>query len=263
MVLERLISRRDALRNPLAMFLVGGIVSLACVVVAFVVFSSSNQVGMFTTILITMAMTPFMVNLLYFEEKETERELTCRMQGNFIQRHSDVLKVYGSLFMGMVLVMSILYIMLPETYVQQIFSDQINEIKVIRGGFTLFENFERIIVNNVGVLMLAFLFSFLFGSGAIFILAWNASVLAAAIGMAAKSIGGIGAYPMAVLVFAPHGSLEILAYLVGAVGGGLVSMAITRRHSKCFWLIVWDSIELLVLAGLLLVVAAALESAQM
>ncbi|MCX6820926.1 MAG: hypothetical protein NT016_03175, partial [Candidatus Aenigmarchaeota archaeon] len=132
MVLERLISRRDALRNPLAMFLVGGIVSLACVVVAFVVFSSSNQVGMFTTILITMAMTPFMVNLLYFEEKETERELTCRMQGNFIQRHSDVLKVYGSLFMGMVLVMSILYIMLPETYVQQIFSDQINEIKVIR-----------------------------------------------------------------------------------------------------------------------------------
>jgi len=263
MVLERLIGRRDALRNPLAMFLVGGIVSIACMVVAFVVFSDSNQIGLFTTILITMAMTPFMVNLLYHEEKETEQELTCRMQGNFIQRHADVLKVYAALFMGMVLVMSILYILLPETYVEQIFSDQINEIKVIRGGFTLFENFERILANNVGVLMLSFLFSFLFGSGAIFILAWNASVLAAAIGMATKSIGGIGAYPMAVLVFAPHGSLEILAYLVGAVGGGLISMAITRRQSKCFWLIVWDSLEMLALAILLLIIAAALESAQM
>jgi uncharacterized membrane protein SpoIIM required for sporulation len=261
MVLERLISRRAALRNPLAMFVVGGVVSLACLIVSFVVFS--DQVGMMTTFLITMAMTPFMVNMLYHEEDETEREIVRRMEGNFLTRHSDVIKVYGALFAGMVLALSITFVLLPDAYVQQIFNDQINEIKIIRGNFMNFDAFERIILNNVGVLMISFLFSFLFGSGAIFILAWNASVLGAAIGLAAKSIGGWSGFPLAVLVFLPHGSLEILAYLVGATGGGLISMALTRRHSKCFWDIVADSLKLLAVAAVLLVAAGALEAAQM
>jgi uncharacterized membrane protein SpoIIM required for sporulation len=261
MVLERLISRRDALRNPLAMFVVGGIVSLACLVVAFVVFS--DQVGMMTTFLITMAMTPFMVNMLYHEEKETETEIMRRMEGNFMTRHSDVIKVYGALFAGMVLALSITFVLLPDAYVQQIFNDQINEIKVIRGNFMNFGAFERIILNNVGVLMISFLFSFLFGSGAIFILAWNASVLGAAIGLAAKSIGGWIGFPLAVLVFLPHGSLEILAYLVGATAGGLITVALTRRHSRCFWMIIADSLKLVAVAAVLLIAAAALEAAQM
>ena len=261
MVLERLISRRAALRNPLAMFVVGGIVSVACLVIAFIVFSDS--VGMFTTILMTMAMTPFMVNLLYHEEKETEEQITRKMEGNFLARHSDVLSVYGALFIGMVLALSITFLLLPEQYVQSIFEDQINEIGIIRGEFLSMDTFSRIMVNNVGVLLIAFLFSFLFGSGAIFILSWNASVLAAAIGLAAKSIGGIGGLPLAVLVFLPHGSLEILAYLVGAVAGGMVSVVLTRRHSKCFWMIIFDSLKLVAVAAVLLVAAAALEAAQM
>lgn len=261
MVLERLISRRNALRNPVAMFVVGGIVSLACLVVSFVVFT--NQVGLFTTMLITMAMTPFMANMLYHDEKETEEELVRRMRGNFLQRHSAVIKVYAALFAGMTLVLSITFVLMPQAYVQQIFSDQINEIKVIRGNLFNFGTFDRIIINNVGVLVIAFLFSFLFGSGAIFILAWNASVLAAAIGLAAKSIGGWSGFPIAVLVFFPHGSLEILAYLIGAIAGGLFSVLLMRRHSKCFWMIVADSLKLLAVAAVLLVAAAAIEAVQM
>ncbi|MFH1623350.1 MAG: stage II sporulation protein M [Candidatus Aenigmatarchaeota archaeon] len=261
MVLERLISRRAALRNPLAMFMVGGIVSVACLVISFIVFS--DQVGMFTTVLMTMAMTPFMVNLLYHEEKETENEIMRKMEGNFLMRHSDVLKVYAALFAGMVLALSITFLLLPEQHVQAIFEDQISEIMIIRGGFLSLDAFERIMLNNVGVLLISFLFSFLFGSGAIFILSWNASVLAAAIGLAAKSIGGVAGLPLAVLVFFPHGSLEILAYLVGGIAGGLVSVVLTRRHSKCFWRIIADSLKLLAVAAVLLVAAAALESVQM
>jgi len=265
MVLEKLISRKTAIENPWTMFLVGGIVSIACLVISFIVFSDS--VGMFTTILITMAMTPFMVKMLYHEELETEEEImreeTRHKESSFLTRHADVLKVYIAFFVGMVVALSLAFILLPEANVQKLFQDQINEMNIIRGGFLSMDIFQRILLNNISVLLIAFLFSFLFGSGAIFILAWNASVLSTAIGLAAKSIGGIGAYPLAVMMFFPHGSLEILAYFVGAIAGGLVSAAVTRKHSKCFWVIIQDSLKLLVVAVVLLIVAGLIESAQL
>ena len=64
MVLERLISLRDALRNPWV-FAIGGIVSVTCLFISFLLFPQS--VGLYTTFLITMAMMPFMVNLINYE----------------------------------------------------------------------------------------------------------------------------------------------------------------------------------------------------
>jgi len=258
MVLERLISFRTALRSPLSMFVVGGLIALACLVVSFIVFSES--VGMFTTILITMSMTPFMVNLLYHEEDETEDELAESVKRGFMEMHGDIIKIYTAFFLGMVMALSITFILLPEAVVNQVFADQINEINIIRGGFISMNMFERILINNVGVLLISFMFSFLFGSGAIFILSWNASVLSAAIGLAAKSIGGMRGFPLAVMMFFPHGSLEILAYFIGAIAGGLVSAAITRKKSKQFWPIVGNSLRLIGIAMVFLVFAGLIES---
>jgi uncharacterized membrane protein SpoIIM required for sporulation len=257
MVLERLISLRAAAQSPFSMFVVGAVVAMACLVISFVVFS--DQVGMFTTFLVTMAMTPFMVRMIYREEKDTEDEIVEHKE-NFLTSHADVLQIYAAFFCGVVLAMSIVFIMLPDKYVEPIFKDQVNQIKIIRGGFADLPVFSRILLNNLSVLMISFLFSFLFGSGAIFILTWNASVLSAAIGMAAKTIGGVAGFPVAVMMFFPHGSLEILAYLVGGVGGGLISVAITSRHSKCFWDVCGDSMKLMFAAVVLLVVAAFVES---
>ncbi len=260
MVLERLISLRTALKNPLAMFVVGGLVAISSLLISFIVFTES--VGLFTTILITMAMTPFMVNLLYYEEAETESQIAQQKSANFITRHADIITVYTAFFLGMVLSLSIAFIFLPETIVEKIFEDQITEIDVIRGGFVSMSMFQRILINNIGVLLISFLFSFLFGSGAIFILSWNASVLSTAIGLAAKSIGGVHGLPLAVMIFFPHGSLEILAYFVGAIAGGLVSAAVTRKTSKQFWPVVNDSMKLIAIAMVFLVVAAFIESVQ-
>lgn len=246
------------MRNPQWMFLIGGIVSIVCLFISFVVFP--QQVGLFTIILITFAMTPFMVNLMSYEEALTEEEIAKRKQLNILKRHSDVLSVYAAFFIGVVVAFSILYIVLPESIAQKLFYDQINEIRLIRGGFVLLDTFQTIITNNIGVLFLSFLFSFLFGSGAIFILAWNASVLAVAIGLTTKSIGGLHGFPLAVLTYFPHGSLEILAYLIGGIAGGIVSAAITRRHSKWLTVILRDSGILLGIAILLLVFAAFIES---
>lgn len=259
MVLESLISLRDAIKNPSWVFVIGGLVSVICLTISFLVFPETST-GLFMIFLITFALTPLMVNLMKYEEAKEEQLIKIDEEANLFHRYKDILKVYTALFSGMILSLSIVFIMLPETMVQKAFSDQINEINKIRGKVVFTDTMSGIIINNIGVLFLAFLFSFIFGAGAVFILAWNASILAVAIGSVAKTIGGIKALPMAILPFFPHGSLEILAYFVGGIAGGLVSMAITRRKSGQFMLIFKDSLRLMSVSIVLLLIAGVLEA---
>jgi uncharacterized membrane protein SpoIIM required for sporulation len=260
MVIEKIVSLKTAIRNPLWVFVIGGIISAVCLIVSY--FVSPTSSGMFFTFLITIAMTPFMINLARYEEAKQEEVSKTGKQFGLLYRYSDMLRVYTAFFCGMIFFLSITYLALPHDVVSKMFQDQIQEISLIRGSAVISDTFTKIVVNNVSVLMLTFLFSFLFGAGAIFILAWNASVLSTAIGLAAQSIGGVKALPLAVLVFFPHGSLEILAYFIGGISGGLVSAAITRRKSLGFGFIMKDSLELIAVSVLLLVLAGLLESIQ-
>jgi len=258
MVLERMVSVKTALKNPLWVFAIGAIVSLACLTVAFLI--SKTSIGFFTSFLITITMVPFMLNLSRHEEARQEDLIKARKHLGILQRNRDVLKIYTAFFCGMIFSLSLLYFALPEKYVERVFQDQINEINLIRGNIAFGDVFTKIVVNNISVMFLSFFLSFLFGAGAIFILAWNASILSAAIGMAAKSIGGVKGLPLAVLMFFPHGSLEILAYFIGAIAGSFVSVAVTRRKSEGFWFVVKDSFQLLAVSVLLLILAGLIEA---
>jgi len=212
-------------------------------------------------------MTPFMVSLNRYEEAKQEREASKEVtpldELNFLQRYRDILKIYTAFFCGTILSFSIIFMVLQDQTSSLIFQDQINEIKAIRGMVTFTDTFSKIVTNNIGVLFLSFLFSFLFGAGAIFILAWNASVLSIAIGTLARTLGGVKALPLALLPFLPHGMLEILAYFIGAIAGGIVSAAITRRKSHKFLFIVKDGLKLMGVSMVLLIVAAFIESSQL
>ncbi len=259
MVLEKLVSVSEALRHPWWMFIVGGAISVICLFISFLIFPQS--VGLFTTFLITIAMTPFMVKLITYEETTTEEEIERNIHGNFLDKHGDILSIYTSFFAGVIIFLSIVFLMLPEATVQKLFEDQIKEINIIRGSVLFGGTLERIVVNNIGVLILSVILSFLFGAGAIFILSWNASILATAIGLTAKSIGGIHSLPLAVLVYFPHGSLEILAYFIGAIAGGMISVSFTKRESKLFWPVTKDSLLLVGIAIVILLAAGLIETA--
>ncbi|MFH0711179.1 MAG: stage II sporulation protein M [Candidatus Aenigmatarchaeota archaeon] len=258
MVLERLISMKTALRQPQWMLILGGLVSVICLFISFVVFQTST--GLMTSLLVTIAVTPLMLRLVRYDEKKEELEAKFAAEGNILARHRDILTIYSAFFSGMIITLSIVFILLPSVTGEKIFSDQLKEINLIRGNVAFGDTLQRIIFNNIGVLFLSFVFSFLFGAGAIFILAWNASILAAAIGMAAKSLGGVTGLPFAVLAFFPHGSLEILAYFIGGVAGGLISAAITRKKSPRFNFIVKDTAQLMLISVLVLSLAALVES---
>lgn len=261
MVLEKLINVRMALKQPFWVFILGGLVSTICLAVSFFIFQTS--VGLLSNFLITFAMLPFMLDFIRYEGSRMEQKAEDLEKMNIFQRHRNVILIYTAFFAGMVLTQSILYFTLPESWSQRLFEDQINQINIIRGKATLGGTFQDILVNNLGVLFLSFLFSFLFGAGAIFILSWNASVLSSAIGMTAKSIGGLKAIPFAILAYFPHGSLEILAYFIGGIAGGLVSLSFTKRKTEKFGFIIKDGLEMMAASIMLLIAAAVIETAMM
>ena len=119
------------------------------------------------------------------------------------------------------------------------------------------------------------LFSFVYGSGAIFILTWNASVIATAIGnfirtnlssyAAAAGLQKFGAYmhivSIGLLKYTIHGIPEILAYFVAGLAGGIISVAVINESftTKGFSKALIDSSDLLIIAVLLILISALLE----
>ena len=135
--------------------------------------------------------------------------------------------------------------------------------------------FARIFFNNIQVLVFAVIFSFLYGVGAIFILTWNASVIAAAIGIFIKTgiseiasyvgLAKVAAYfkvvSLGLLRYSIHGIPEILAYFVAGLGAGIISVAVLRHGLEMdkFRKILFDSTNLFVIALVILTIAALLE----
>ena len=255
-VLERILEVKYGRKQPLLIFFLGFIVSIIALFISYTVFKEST--GLFTVVIISLVMVPFMNKMLHYEEHETEK---TGERETFFQRHGDVISAYAALFCGMVLAMSVVFVILPEDVVEKIFDEQIKEVNLIQGRFTFGSQFLDIFSNNMSVLMISFLFSFLLGTGAILILSWNASVLSSAIGLLAKSFGGVRGIPVAILTFIPHGFFELTAYFIGAIAGGLISAAVMRKRSYKFWYIIKDCMKLLMVSVVLLVIGAVIETA--
>ena len=125
------------------------------------------------------------------------------------------------------------------------------------------------------MLLFSLFFAFFYGAGAIFILTWNASVISAAIGnfirtniaLAAKTTGLMTAwnyfhiFALGLMRYFIHGIPEILAYFMGGLAGGIISVAVIRHHlsTEKSKKILLDSMDLIVLAIFVLFIAALIE----
>lgn len=226
--------------------------------------------------LITLASVP----LFYFTIRSEEKiDLTLNDEKLILRRHSHVLYFLMLMFLGTTLSLSLWYVILPSEMTTILFSSQSQTIveinNQITGGAASLDIVARIFLNNTRVLVFSILFSFLYGVGAIFILTWNSTVIAAAIGnfvrknaaSYADAVGlqKLGAYfsvfSFGLLRYALHGIPEIAAYFVGGLAGGIISMAIIKRdlfHQHRDQ-IMYDSAELILLAVGLLFVASLIE----
>lgn len=237
MVLESILNPLKAEKNPWEMFFVGMLYTSAALFLSYWIFDKKSSFIM--VFFIVLACVPVIYNTLKYEEfKDIKRNNDEKLYFE----HNKAIAVFSFLFLGITIACVFWYLILPANMVGYIFEQQISTISDINNnvsgsitGFATSANILfKIFFNNLKVLIFCILFAFIYGAGAIFILTWNATVIAAAIGNFIKSnIANLG-YPVAVLIgllkYSIHGIPEILAYFYGGIAGGIISVALIKNH---------------------------------
>ena len=233
---------------------------------------------------VAVALMPIINALLVStEEREVDED---SMPFAFIATHFDVLHIYAWIFIGMIAAYTFWSVALPEDNSgctgmgcflpekSKVFSEQ----KKVYGGITgklvgesecfsdrtkSFEKCFRLIFNNnTWVMILAVIFSFIWGAGAIFLLGWNASVIGLFIGAEITS-RSIDAGIVRAISYLPHGIPEITAYFLAAIAGGIISAAISKKKFRKdeLRIVFIDTFMLLLLAVITLLIGAFIETA--
>jgi len=278
-MLELLINPKNAERKPWEMVFIGFILATIAIIVPYFIFGqdyvNSKYLSWISIMFLVILTMPYMYYAIKLEEKK-DKFLTGEL--NLLKEHGKALQSFMWLFLGFVIAFSVLYILLQNS--ENLFKAQVEvfcqinrqadysnclkqygfENDKIAGSVT--QSFGRVLgifSNNVQVLILTLVFSLLLGAGAIFILAWNASVIAAAIRIFTESdlskLGiGLGRYMI-------HGIPEITAYFVGALAGGIFSIAIIKRErsKERFMSILLNALSLIIIAIVILFISAIIE----
>ncbi len=265
-MLESILRPSKAEKDPKEVFLVAIFFSFVAVAFATQIFPSEASV--FSVALITMLFLPMFQRLFVIEEKKD-----YKLHKNLLKRHEQLFKVFGAFFLGTIVALSFIYVFFPHT--RAAFSLQeswymSNGDVPLTGNVVADEHFWTFFWNNTQVMLMMFLLSVIFGAGAIFILAWNASVIAVYVGYVINSFIKTGISPEIAYVLgvpagigsiALHGIPEILAYFVAALAGGMLSVGVIRERFKGhFEKVFVDSLIFLAGAELLIVIAALLEA---
>ncbi len=274
MVLESITNPFRAKKRPWEMFFLGFVYSSVALFLSNWIFQ--DQASLVMVFLVVVVCVPLMYFTLKSEEKKSA-EISNEVA--VLKEHKRALNFMMFLFLGFVVAFVLWYCVLPSTLVESSFKYQTDTIQRINsqivGAHSSLGTFMYIFMNNLKVMVFCVLFSFLFGAGAIFILTWNASVIAAAIGNFIRTnlttyagnagFRKISSYlhiiSLGLFKYAIHGIPEIAAYFVAGIAGGVISVAVIKESfgTKKFSKIILDSSDLILIAVLLLVVAALLE----
>ncbi len=276
-MLESLFSPRKAERKPWEMLFIGFLYASLSIFLVNWIFASDPVLSKYSGILIVTFTVMFSLPFVYYSIKN-EEERDIREQGIFriLKEHRHALMALLWLFIGFVIAFSLWQVVLndPKNLNAQIetycvinrpgnFDECVNDYglgKLKSTGFTTSaEMLLTIFSNNIYVLIFTLVFSLIFGAGAIFILAWNASVIAAAVGIFAKA--SLASLPCGLFRYLIHGVPEIAAYFIAAMAGGIVSVAIIRHDTKTekFWSVLQDSLNLIIVAVIILLLSALIE----
>ncbi len=276
MVLESLLNPLAAEKNPWEMFFIGAVYSSVAILLSLWVFR--DQASMVMVFFIVMATIPIMYNVIKLEES---KDMVIDHERTLLHEHNKAISFLLYLFIGVVVSSVLWYVVLPSETVDVLFQKQSETIQAINSNphttnaINQLAIFSIIFLNNVKVLAFSILFALIYGAGAIFIMTWNATVIGTAIGnfirtnidhyMSAISLVGQNSYfhivSLGLLKYALHGVPEIAAYFYGGLAGGILSVAIIRKHyqTQHFRTVLVDFSELVMIALAFLLVAAFLE----
>jgi uncharacterized membrane protein SpoIIM required for sporulation len=277
-MLESLINPKRAEKGPWKMFFIGLIYASLSLLLVHFLFSNdvilSKVSGILIVLFCVMFSLPFMYYVIKNEEKEDEETHTLK---EVWKVHGDAILEFMFLFLGFIVAFSFWNIILKnpnllsiqvQTYcsinnpgdIESCVAEYSFSNNIISGNALSNETrLMSIIGNNFGVMILTLIFSLIFGAGAIFILAWNASVISAAIGIFANY--NIQEIPRSIFRYMIHGFPEIAAYFIVALAGGMLGVEVIKRGvvSPKFTKVLTNVIFLVLIAIAILVAAAFIE----
>lgn len=278
-MLESLINPKRLVRGPLKMLPIGILYASLSLLLVKLFFGNDPVLSKYSGLLVVLFSVlftfPFMFYLIKQEEKEDEVIEGIR---DVWRVHKDAILAFIWLFLGFVIAFSFWYIIMGnstllnaqlQTYCMINSPSNVNwcvqhyaigTTVTPTGAATSVGRFFSILENNVYVMIFTIIFSVIFGAGAIFILSWNATVIASAIGIFTNyKVSGI---PAGLLRYMIHGIPEIGAYFVAALAGGILGTGIMRNgvKSKKFYHVLENTVLLLFLSLIILIFAALIEA---
>ena len=277
-MLEMLINPKNAERRPWQMFFIGAFYASLSIFLVNQIFSQDAVLSKYSGILLVTFMVMFTMPFIYYTLKyEEEKIKPSSKYSGLLREHTRAIYAFLWLFVGFVVALSFWYTILTSTqsFRAQIetyclinrpanFEDCVKQygIKDVTTSTGFLSNKERlflIFTNNIYVLFFTIIFSLIFGAGVIFVLAWNASVIAAAVGIFTNS--SLIQLPIAFFRFFLHGIPEIASYFIVALAGGMVSVAVVNHEfgTDKFWNTLYDSLNLTIIAVVILFLAALIE----
>lgn len=275
MVLESLLNPVRAEHRPWALFFIGFVYASLGLLLGLWIFEEyASMVMIFLT---AMAAIPLIYNTINFEEEKDNRIDSERI---LLKEHAKALSVFLFLFLGATTAFTLWYVVLPSSTSDLVFSSQSSTIvhlnqQITGNAIQQVPLFLKIFSNNFKVLLFCILFSFVYGTGAIFILTWNASVIAVALGNFIRTniaqyalthgFEHTGTYfyvvSLSLARYMVHGIPEIFAYIIAGLAGGIISVAVIRHNvgTKKFFHVLLDAADLLLISIAFLLIAGLLE----
>ncbi|MFH1586448.1 MAG: stage II sporulation protein M [Candidatus Diapherotrites archaeon] len=298
MVLEAIFSYSGVRTHPVKILVMSILLSSFAIFISYHLFPNAASVS--ALLIVALGLMPIIHSIFVAEETAEARHPGPTL--GFMARHFSLVKIYGWFFIGLVISYSFWFVVLPLEKPQncaegggfecimptkdKVFMEQENSWRAITGGnFTEITTakavevgkgyseckndstksipacFELVFMNNTMVLLLAVLLSFLLGAGALWLLSWNASVMGLFIGKEILTTD-IGMGILRAVSFVPHGIPELVGYFIGAIAGGIISVAITKKKYMTheFEIIAKDVLILLFFALFFLLIGGIIEA---
>ena len=259
MVFEYFLGAKDVEGFPLLMFTAGVVYSVVSVPLAL--FFVPDGAAMLGVSLTTIAAVPLILRIIDFEA-----DLLELYPKSVASREAKIVSLFIWFFFGEVTGFTAIYVLMSPNQFQTAAALQLRDLSAvdsirqsITGNAIGGPQVASIIFsNNLRVYLIGLILSFIYGTGSVFILSWNASVVGALLAQQIRQTGSIITGILRFLAILPHGILEYSGYILGGVAGALLSLYIMQRDRSRKLL--WD-VVLLALSGILLIYIGAVVEA--
>jgi len=250
-VLESLVGEKNIRKHPVFVFFLTLLICAGGIFFADLLFP--QHASILSVAFITIGLVPLVHNIL---SNEADDEIVQRKHfGTFFARHFNLIMIYVWIFIGVIVAFSLYYVWVPVSEKNLLFEEQIKSFCSVSGEcnngvpFSISGRISAfgsdsclsdkstistctwfIFENNAGVLLFTIILSLLYGVGAIFIIAWNASILGVFFGETFLSGSHLKWLGMFQSMLIGHGPPELLGYVFGALAGGILSAMVARNE---------------------------------